>query len=1206
MSCFKGRMSEYRNISLDRFDGPNLNSTVYFLSHLHEDHTVGLSVSSFITRLKESTEVYLYCSDVTKVLLIESPKYQHLERYIKTLPINQPVTVSIPQTSSCKVDFVQVTLLPAAHCPGSVMFLFEGSEGTALYTGDFRWEANHVSKVTALHSGERVKPIQSLYVDTTFCHPDCFHIPSRQDCVEAVSGLVKEWIAKGQGHVVHFTPRSHYGHEHLLKEISSRTSRKVHVSKAKVKIYEQISDLRNIFTADPEETPIHACLGERFARGDHDSLPCGFQPPKHSKLNKMVILPSTMYFTKKMRLNLTHIVERTRGIYRVCYSFHSSYNEVRNLVTYLKPGNVRPNVKPEPDPSLSEVQKRLNHFLKLDHIEQKYETVGKIFGTLKKKKQKRKYTGYTNMCSSDSDDLVFGSPDLKRMRSEEGNVTPVKNQGEAGPARDKEQVPSVSPQEAVTPMKSDISDVHSSYAGSNHGDSEMSGTGLLCDSDDDQEEISGFQGDELSTPAQSLLDAIDSQSASQEVKSFRVTFLEDEEQTVGQQAWESPDVPDFGEEETETQTREESVGDLNNDMADTDIVGVKSSQNQETSSREVLADSDESLKCQGYQGDIDSSQEQTDTRQMVLGEETGDLESAGSYSKETGDLESARNYSKETGDLESAGNYSKETGDLESAGNYSKETGDLESARNYSKETGDLESAGNYSKETGDLESAGNYSKETGDLESAGNYSKEDIAEEAKGGQDKEVNPVSQSDIIPKDELLEENLHTVSGRTESVNAATDANLGFIMDHNDECSRNKIVKEDCSGNSKNKIVNTSEDCSGTTSLTMIQSKSSVSTSHSKEWKKNGSYDLFEDSNDEFTVDDMEGGQCQIVPVSSVHETSGKDRDFIKGSQKSDSLDCKINEITSFKDELKTKISTEEQGCEMDSEKRDLSLEKSEGFEITDLTESYDEQCCEGETRDVEMVSHVCHTGDDQKHPRMYNVHRLSSCDTPGTSRSVCRCVLDASPQPDTILVEIQEDNESKQGIKQNRQLNKQSPQKPASKLLTNIQTNDLVIAILDSDSESDNQDSGVHKMGVTSVHGYESDSDITLPPSQEVNKLKHFSEVCHLPGSKDEVVMIIDDNSEDESDDSTSVSSSSSDDSDESPRKVSPRSRLDIIQRALHVRNNEKVTGDIIGYLGSNVDNDKISDVSDKLSDDSDFGVIDLTQSDSEEDTREIS
>lgn len=35
-------------------------------------------------------------------------------------------------------DRCTVTALPAGHCPGSVMFLFERPDKCALYTGDFR------------------------------------------------------------------------------------------------------------------------------------------------------------------------------------------------------------------------------------------------------------------------------------------------------------------------------------------------------------------------------------------------------------------------------------------------------------------------------------------------------------------------------------------------------------------------------------------------------------------------------------------------------------------------------------------------------------------------------------------------------------------------------------------------------------------------------------------------------------------------------------------------------------------------------------------------------------------------------------------------------------------------------------------------------------------------------------------------------------
>ena len=73
-------------------------------------------------------------------------------------------------------------------------------------------------------------------------------------------------------------------------------------------------------------------------------LPCGYVMPSGEAPAVRVITPSTMWFTQ--RPNLESIVQCTKTRHRVCYSFHSSYSEVRDLVMYLKPKEVYPNVKP--------------------------------------------------------------------------------------------------------------------------------------------------------------------------------------------------------------------------------------------------------------------------------------------------------------------------------------------------------------------------------------------------------------------------------------------------------------------------------------------------------------------------------------------------------------------------------------------------------------------------------------------------------------------------------------------------------------------------------------------------------------------------------------------------------------------------------------------------------------------------------------------
>ncbi|KAL3852600.1 hypothetical protein ACJMK2_016219, partial [Sinanodonta woodiana] len=350
MSCFKGLMKEYNKISIDRFDGINLKSTVYMLSHCHEDHTVGLDKPEFFERLQSSTDVFLYCSEVTKVLLEANRKYMHLKQFIRTKPIDEPSTLIIPNPAASQNDEVQLTLLPAFHCPGSVMFLLEGREGTVLYTGDFRWEHFDLEKMTALRSGNSTKLIKSLYVDTTFFSENSLYIPSRQNCINAVYCLVRDWIGENPQNIVHISPRSQYGHEPLLKAVAEKLGLKVHVAPYKFDVYEKIQELRDYFTTDENITPIHAC---------------GKKVCKFSMADKrvMVILPTTMYFTHRVSLGLSDIIVSTRGYFRACYSFHSSFTEIRQLLAYLKPTRVFPNVKPMQDKSLDDVQQRLNRLL---------------------------------------------------------------------------------------------------------------------------------------------------------------------------------------------------------------------------------------------------------------------------------------------------------------------------------------------------------------------------------------------------------------------------------------------------------------------------------------------------------------------------------------------------------------------------------------------------------------------------------------------------------------------------------------------------------------------------------------------------------------------------------------------------------------------------------------------------------------------------
>ncbi|XP_064905307.1 protein artemis isoform X1 [Columba livia] len=343
MSRFGGRVREYPSVSIDRFDRDNLRARAYFLSHCHKDHMKGLRAPALKRRLEGSLNVKLYCSPVTKELLLTSRKYKFWENHIVALEVETPTQISLVDETSGEKEDIEVTLLPAGHCPGSVMFLFEGDKGTVLYTGDFRLAKGEAARMELLHSGTGVKDIQSVYLDTTFCDPKFYHIPSREECLNGILELVRSWTSLTPYHVVWLNCKAAYGYEYLFINLSEELGIKVHVNK--LDMFRNMPDILYHITTD-RHTQIHACRhprDEEYVRGNR--LPCGMTCQNGTPLHIISIKPSTMWFGERMKK--TNVIVRTgETTYRACFSFHSSYSEIKDFLSYICPVNVYPNVLP--------------------------------------------------------------------------------------------------------------------------------------------------------------------------------------------------------------------------------------------------------------------------------------------------------------------------------------------------------------------------------------------------------------------------------------------------------------------------------------------------------------------------------------------------------------------------------------------------------------------------------------------------------------------------------------------------------------------------------------------------------------------------------------------------------------------------------------------------------------------------------------------
>ncbi|CAH7669435.1 hypothetical protein BY996DRAFT_4568452, partial [Phakopsora pachyrhizi] len=306
MSTFDGYFREFEGLiradnfgdSSKRPDGLNRHPLIFLLSHAHSDHMV---------ELESFSGSDIYCSAITKEIVLKhrsaldrveqyagfsSSKhrtYSHLSKttdgssvdLLKQLPLLKPSTVTLANPD---VDRCVLTLIPANHCPGAVMFLIQMWNRAVLYTGDIRaepWWLESLTKETILapylafptdpinsssslswgpKTSDPQKPLDNLYLDTS-------SILSKKEVLTKDSAISRtiDSMALYPKDTIFFINAWTWGYEELLQRIAIRFKTKIHVDEYKYEIYSQPNFkaqyplLYSSATPDFNMTRFHSC-----------------------------------------------------------------------------------------------------------------------------------------------------------------------------------------------------------------------------------------------------------------------------------------------------------------------------------------------------------------------------------------------------------------------------------------------------------------------------------------------------------------------------------------------------------------------------------------------------------------------------------------------------------------------------------------------------------------------------------------------------------------------------------------------------------------------------------------------------------------------------------------------------------------------------------------------------------------------------------
>ena len=237
---------------------------------------------------------------------------------ILSLRLKSPDCMTLPFFRKKRINDASITFLPAGHILGSAQIYFESTEGSLLYTGDFRTKASRTAESIVYQSCD------VLIMETTFGNPK-YIFPPRKEVEEKLLAITRKKLNEGITPVIYAYPLGKSQEVlHLL-------------SHAKLPVAVDYSILRYVYIY--EQLGIKFGNYEKFKRSDyHDKvllLPASFCKNKY--INNMTDI-YTIYLSgwgmdtyAPYHFNVDTVLP---------YSDHADYEELLTFVDRLHPKKV--------------------------------------------------------------------------------------------------------------------------------------------------------------------------------------------------------------------------------------------------------------------------------------------------------------------------------------------------------------------------------------------------------------------------------------------------------------------------------------------------------------------------------------------------------------------------------------------------------------------------------------------------------------------------------------------------------------------------------------------------------------------------------------------------------------------------------------------------------------------------------------------------